>query len=105
MSEIAVIKTGGKQYVVAPGEKIKVEKLPIEEGSDVEFPEVLLSENDNGLEIGAPFIKGAKVKGKLLKHGKGKKLVIFKYKAKKKEQVKRGHRQPYSEVEIASIES
>ncbi|OHA64893.1 MAG: 50S ribosomal protein L21 [Candidatus Wildermuthbacteria bacterium RIFCSPHIGHO2_01_FULL_48_27b] len=105
MSEIAVIKTGGKQYVVAPSKKIKVEKLPAEEGSDIEFSEVLLTENGKGIEIGAPLVKGAKVKGKILKQGKGKKVVIFKFKPKKRERVKTGHRQPYSEVEIISIES
>ena len=105
MAETAVIKTGGKQYIVSPGKKIKVEKLLKEEGSEVEFSEVLLLEDEKGLTIGAPFIEGAKVKGKLLQHGKGEKLVIFKFKAKKRERRKKGHRQPYSEVEITSIEA
>jgi len=103
MAEFAVMKTGGKQYMVSPGEKIKVEKLPAQEGNEVEFSEVLLIENDKGLEIGAPFVQGAKVKATLFKHGKGKKIVVFKYKAKKREKTKKGHRQPYSEVEITSI--
>ena len=103
MAESAVIKTGGKQYIVSPGKKIKVEKLLKEEGSEVEFSEVLLLENEKGLTIGEPFVEGAKVKGKLLSHGKGEKLVIFKFKAKKRERRKKGHRQPYSEVEITSI--
>jgi large subunit ribosomal protein L21 len=105
MAETAVIKTGGKQYMVSPGKKIKVEKLLEKEGSEVEFSEVLLLENEKGLVIGAPFVEGAKVKGKLLEHGKGEKLVIFKFKAKKRERRKKGHRQPYSQVEITSIES
>ena len=105
MAEMAVIKTGGKQYLVAPGQKIKVEKLPKEEGSEVEFPEVLLLENEKGVAIGAPLVEGVKVKGTLLKHGKGEKLVIFKFKAKKRERTRKGHRQPYSEVQITSIES
>ena len=105
MAELAVIKTGGKQYIVTPGEKIKVEKLPLQEGSEVEFPEVLLLENEKGLTVGAPFVEGVKVKGKLLKHGKGEKLVVFKFKAKKRERRKKGHRQPYSEVQITSIEA
>ena len=100
---MAVIKTGGKQYIVAPGTKLKIEKLPQEEGTDVEFSEVLLLENDKGLEVGAPFVQGAKVKGKILKQGKGKKVVVFKFKAKKRERTKKGHRQLYSEVEITSI--
>ena len=103
MAESAVIKTGGKQYIVSPGKKIKVEKLLKEEGSEVEFSEVLLLENEKGLTIGETFVEGAKVKGKLLSHGKGEKLVIFKFKAKKRERRKKGHRQPYSEVEITSI--
>ena len=103
MAESAVIKTGGKQYIVSPGKKIKVEKLLNKEGTEVEFSEVLLIENEKGLTIGEPFVEGAKVKGKLLSHGKGEKLVIFKFKAKKRERRKKGHRQPYSEVEITSI--
>ncbi|MEK7542068.1 MAG: 50S ribosomal protein L21 [Patescibacteria group bacterium] len=105
MAELAIIKTGGKQYLVSPGKKIKVEKLAQEEGSDVEFSEVLLLQNDKSIEIGTPLVQGAKVKGKILKQGKNKKVVVFKYKAKKREQVKKGHRQPYSEVEITSIET
>jgi len=103
MTQFAVIKTGGKQYIVSPGKKIKVEKLPVQEGGEVEFSEVLLLENEKGLIIGAPLVGGAKVKGKLLQHGKGEKLVIFKFKAKKRERRKKGHRQPYSEVQITSI--
>jgi len=100
---MAVIKTGGKQYIVSLGTKLKIEKLPQEEGTDVEFSEVLLLENDKGLEVGAPFVQGAKVKGKILQQGKAKKVVVFKFKAKKRERVKKGHRQLYSEVEITSI--
>jgi large subunit ribosomal protein L21 len=105
MANLAIIKTGGKQYIAAPGKKLKIEKLPQEEGSDIEFNEVLLVESDKGTEIGAPFIEGVKVKGKILKQGKSKKLVIFKFKAKKREKTKKGHRQPFSEVEITSIDS
>ena len=105
MAEMAVIKTGGKQYVVSPGKKIKIEKLAAEEGSNVEFPEVLLLENGKGVEVGAPLVKGAKVIGKVLKQGKGKKVVIFKYKPKKREKTKKGHRQSFTEVQITSIES
>ena len=103
MAEMAVIKTGGKQYIVALGTKLKIEKLPQEEGTDVEFSEVLLLENDKGLEVGAPFVQGAKVKGKILKQGKKKKVVIFKFKSKKRQRVKRGHRQSFTEVEITSL--
>lgn len=105
MADLAVIKTGGKQYVVTPGKKLKIEKLAQEEGSDVVFDEVLLIENDKGTEVGAPLVQGAKVKAKVLKQGKGKKVIIFKFKSKKRESTKTGHRQPYSEVEITSIET
>ena len=105
MTQFAVIKTGGKQYLVRPGQKIKIEKLLTEEGAEVVFDEVLLIDNDTKNEFGSPTIKGAKVKGKLLKQAKAKKVIIFKFKAKKREQTKKGHRQPYSEVEILKIET
>ena len=104
MTEIAVIKTGGKQYIVRPGQRIKVEKLPKKEGAEVVFGEVLLIDNGKKTELGTPKVAGAKVRGKLLKQAKAKKVIIFKFKAKKREQTKKGHRQPYSEVEILKIE-
>lgn len=100
---LAVIKTGGKQYIVSPGVKIKVEKLDKKEGGEVVFNEVLLLEKQRKLEIGAPFIKGVKVIGKVLKQGKGKKVIVFKYKSKKRYKVKKGHRQSFTEVEIMTI--
>ena len=100
----AVIKTGGKQYLVSPGDKIKIEKLDIKEGKETTFKEVLLLEKNKKLEIGAPLVKGAKVIGKVLKQDKAKKVIIFKYKAKKRYKVKKGHRQPFTEVEILKIE-
>ena len=105
MADIAVIKTGGKQYIVHPGQKIKIEKLSTKEGGEVEFKEVLLLDNEKRTEIGTPEVKGATVKGKLLKQAKAKKVVVFKFKAKKREKTKKGHRQPYSEVEILTIET
>lgn len=100
---LAVIKTGGKQYLIAPGDKIKVEKLDTEEGKEVTFSEVLLLEKSKKLEIGTPVVKGAKVSGKIMRHGKGEKLIIFKYKPKKRYKRKIGHRQQFTEVEIISI--
>jgi len=100
---LAVIKTGGKQYLVSPGQKIKIEKLDKKEGSEITFNEVLLLEKQRKLEIGAPLVKGIKVTGKILKQGKGKKIIIFKYKAKKRYKVKKGHRQLFTEVEIIAI--
>jgi len=102
---LAVIKTGGKQYLVTPGQKIKIEKIDKKEESEITFSEVLLLEKNKKVEIGTPTIKEVKVTGKILKHGKGKKVIIFKYKAKKREKTKKGHRQPYTEIEIVKIEA
>jgi len=102
---LAVIKTGGKQYLVSPGQKIKIEKIDKKEGSEISFPEVLLLEKNKKIEIGLPFIKGAKVIGKVVSQGKRKKVIVFKYKAKKREKIKKGHRQSFTEVEITKIES
>ena len=102
---LAIIKTGGKQYLVAPGQKIKIEKLNKKEGSEVTFSEVLLLEKGNKVEIGTPTVKGAKVIGKVLKQAKAKKVIIFKYKPKKRYKKKTGHRQPFTEVEISKITS
>jgi len=109
--EIAVIKTGGKQYLVKPGDIIRIEKVKPsfakasegEKGDKVEFKEVLLFSNEKIIEIGKPLIKGAKVIGKILKQGRGDKVIIFKYKAKKRYQKKAGHRQFFTEVEISEI--
>ncbi len=100
---LAVIKTGGKQYIVSAGKKIKIEKLDIEEGKEVIFNEVLLLEKDKKVELGVPFIDGAKVVGKVLKQGKAKKVVILKYGAKTRHRTKTGHRQLFTEVEITSF--
>jgi|SRR3989344_4482525 len=103
---IAVIKTGGKQYLVQPGDKIKVEKLDTEEGKEVIFGEVLLCDktgDGKGVEVGMPLVKDAKVTAKVLKQGKGVKLIIFKYKPKKRYKRKIGHRQTFTEVEILKI--
>ena len=100
----AVIKTGGKQYLVSPGDKIKIEKITEEEGKDVSFKEVLLVEKGKSLKIGTSFVKGAKVTGKVLKQDRDKKITILKYKPKKRYQKKMGHRQPFTEVEILKIE-
>ncbi|MCK4473681.1 50S ribosomal protein L21 [Candidatus Parcubacteria bacterium] len=101
----AVIKTGGKQYLVSPGDKIKIEKLALEEGKETTFKEVLLLEKNKKLEIGTPLVKGAKVLAKILKQDKAKKVIVFKYKAKKRYKVKKGHRQTFTEVEILKIET
>lgn len=100
---LAVIKTGGKQYIVSPGQKIKIEKLDKKEGSEITFDEVLVLEKGKKVEIGTPLIEGAKVTGKVLSQGKAKKVIVFKYKSKKRYKRKKGHRQPFTEVEITKI--
>ena len=99
----AVIKTGGKQYLVQAGDKIKVEKLDEKEGKEITFSDVLLTGKDGKVEIGAPLVKGAKVTAKVLVQGKGEKLIIFKYKPKKRYKRKIGHRQTFTELEILSV--
>jgi len=102
---LAVIKTGGKQYLVSPGQKLKIEKLEEKEGSEVAFSDVLILEKNKKMDIGCPLVEGAKVTAKVLRQGKGKKIIVFKYKAKKRYHLKKGHRQPFTEVEITGIET
>jgi len=101
----AIIETGGKQYKVTEGEWIKVEKLNAEVDSNVVFDKVLLVSSDNGLTVGKPYVEGAKVTGTVLEQGKDKKVIIFKYRAKKDIRRKNGHRQPFTKVKINSIEA
>ncbi len=100
---LAVIRTGGKQYLVKPGDKIKIEKVKEKEGEKIIFKEVLLVENEEKVEIGEPLVKQAEVVGKVIKQGKGKKVIVFKYKPKTRYKKKIGHRQPFTEVEIEEI--
>ncbi len=100
---LAVIKTGGKQYLVKPQDKIKIEKLEQEIGKEIIFDQVLLLEKNNKIEIGNPLVAGVKVKGIVLDQNRTKKVIIFKYKPKKRYKVKKGHRQAFTEVEIKEI--
>lgn len=103
---LAVIKTGGKQYLVKPGDKIKIEKIDKKEGEEIIFEEVLLVQKDGkDILIGTPTLNNFKVYGKVLQHGKGKKIIIFKYKPKKRYKKKQGHRQAFTLVEILKISS
>lgn len=102
---LAIIKTGGKQYLVSPGQKIKIEKINKKEGSEITFKEVLLLEKGKKLEIGIPLVKGAKVVGKIIRQGKAKKIIVLKYKAKTRYKKRKGHRQFFTEVEITKIET
>ena len=99
----AVIVTGGKQYTVSEGNVLFVEKLGVEAEETVKIDEVLAVLDGEDSKIGAPTVEGAVVEAKVVKNGKGKKIVIFKYKAKKGEKSKMGHRQPYTKVEITKI--
>ncbi len=99
----AVIKTGGKQYLVFPGKKIKIEKVSVEEGKEIVFDNVLLLVEKEKVEIGKPLLENAKVVGKVLAQDRDDKVIVFKYKPKKRYKVKKGHRQPYTEVEITKI--
>ena len=99
----AVIEACGKQYKVAEGDVVFFEKLDAEEGKKVTFDKVILVSNDKKVEVGAPYVKGIKVEGKVVSHGKGKKILVYKYKAKKNYRRTQGHRQPYTKVEITKI--
>ena len=99
----AVIKTGGKQYRVQQGDVIYVEKLDVQAGETVTFDEVLLVGGESGTTVGAPLVSGAKVEGKVEAQVKNAKIVVYKYKAKKNERKKQGHRQPHTKVEITAI--
>jgi large subunit ribosomal protein L21 len=101
----AVIKTGGKQYLVQEGDRIEIEKIKKDVGQEIVFDQVLLLEKKSGeVKIGQPLVGEAKVIGKVLNQKKGKKIVVLKYKPKRRYRVKRGHRQEYTEVEIVKIE-
>jgi len=102
---LAVIKTGGKQYIVKPGDKLKVEKLEKKEGEEIIFSDVLLIEKNKKIDIGNPTVKEANVSAKVLRHAKGDKIIVFKYKSKKRYSKKTGHRQPFTEVEITGIKN
>ena len=99
----AVIETGGKQYKVSEGDVIFVEKLGAEEGESVTIDKVLIIGNDDKITVGTPAVDGASVEAKVLKNGKAKKIYVFKMKRKKNERTKKGHRQPYTKVEITKI--
>ena len=99
----AVIKTGGKQYKVKEGDKLTVEKLEAKVGDKIKFEQVLLVAENDDVKIGTPFIKGAFVEAEVLEQKKGPKVIIFKYKPKKRYKKKRGHRQPQTVVEIKGI--
>jgi large subunit ribosomal protein L21 len=101
----AIIKTGGKQYKVAEGDILNVEKLNAEKGTEVVFDEVLAIVNDGEVTVGKPFIDGAKVTATVEEQGKGEKILVFKYRAKVNYRKRMGHRQPYTAVKISGIQA
>ena len=101
----AIIEACGKQYKVVEGDVVFFEKLDTEAGKKVTFDSVILVSDEKGVQVGNPYVKGVKVEGKVVAHGKGKKIVVFKMKPKKNERKKQGHRQPYTKVEITAIKT
>ena len=100
----AVLETGGKQYRVQVGDEITVEKLGVEAGEEVVFDKILAAGEGSDPKVGSPYVEGVSVKGTVVENGKGKKIIVFKYKPKKDYRKKRGHRQPYTTVKIDSID-
>lgn len=98
----AIIETGGKQYKVSEGDVVFIEKLGLEEGESVKFDKVLAVGGEK-TAIGAPYVDGASVEAKVVANGKSKKIIVFKYKPKKGQKTKQGHRQPYTKVQIEKI--
>jgi large subunit ribosomal protein L21 len=99
----AVVKTGGKQYRVSPGDSVEVEKLPYDVGEQIELDQVLLVANGSGTKIGQPLVEGAKVKATVTRQVKGRKVIVFKYHSSKRYRRKRGHRQHYTRLRIDEI--
>ena len=101
----AVIETGGKQFRVKQGDTLNVEKLDANVGDTVTIEKVLLIEQDGAVKVGTPVIAGAKAVLKVVEHGKGEKIIVFKYKPKKNYRRKQGHRQPYTKVTVEAIQA
>ena len=99
----AVIETGGKQYKVTSGQKIKIEQLDFAEGDSVVFDKVLLKDDSENIIIGTPYISNAVVEARVIRQGRHDKVIVFKYSSKTRYKKKKGHRQPFTEVEIVSI--
>lgn len=101
--EQAIIRTGGKQYRVEPGSLIRVEKLDADVDSNIELPEVLLLGTGKDAKVGTPLVDGAKVKATVTRHGRGPKLMVYKYKRRKNYRRKQGHRQAFTEIRVDEI--
>lgn len=105
LQNFAVVKTGGKQYRVHVGKFYRFEKLEGEPGSEIELSDVLLTSQDGAVDIGLPMLKGAKVVGEILRHGRAKKVIIIKFKRRQRYRRKQGHRQYFTEVMITGIKA
>ena len=103
MADYAIVRTGGKQYRVRPGDTIRVESIPGDQGDPVELTDVLMVSRDGNVTVGEPTVAGAKVTAEVAGQGKHKKVVVFKFKAKTRFRRKAGHRQPYTELKITDI--
>jgi large subunit ribosomal protein L21 len=100
----AIFRTGGKQFRAEPGRTVRIPLLGAEPGSEITFDEVLLGSNGEVVKAGAPLVAGARVKGEVVRHGRDKKIVVFKFKRRKNYARKQGHRQGFTEVKISSVE-
>ena len=100
----AIIETGGKQYAVSPGDRIRVERLRGEVGAEISFDRVLLVGDGEEIRVGTPVVEGARVTGRIVEHGRGRKVIVYKYKRRKRYRRKAGHGQRYTELRIRSIE-
>jgi len=103
MEKFAVIQTGGKQYLVKPGESLKIEKIKAGKDGEVFFDKVLLIVDGENIKLGKPYIEGAKVPAKIIEQGRGKKVIVVKYKQKTRYHKKAGHRQPYTKITISDF--
>ena len=103
MGKIAIIQTGGKQYVVENGTVLNVEKLPVQKDNKVVFDKVLLVDDGSKVEVGSPHIAGAKVSAELVSEGRAKKVTVIRYRQKSRYYKKKGHRQPYAKVRITAL--
>ena len=101
----AVIKTGGKQYRVTEGQTLKVEKLAADEGATIDMDKVLMVANGDDIKVGAPYVDGGKVTATIKAHGRGKKVMIIKFRRRKHSRKTQGHRQSYTEIEITGIKA
>jgi len=99
----AIIETGGKQYKVSPGEKLKIEKVEGDKDAVLNFDKILLVADAENIKIGTPYVEDAKVEAKILKQGRERKKIVFRYRQKTREQKKKGHRQRFTEVQILNI--